>query len=154
MLPNELLQTDELAVENIINKFNTTVDAPVFSLPRHNSSQKLPDELPDDLVAARLVWVCRNAARAPLQRPYDSPFAVVARGPRAFTIRVGTRDEIIGVARLKPCTDVAAEPGSLRRHGRLLKAAAPGQIPAADLCDQAAPRRVTFSDPLVSSPSQ
>ena len=86
VLPNEFLKNDEFAVQNIVNKFDTTVDAPVFSLPRHNSSQKLPDELPDDLAAARLVWVRCDAARAPLQRPYDSPYAVVAREPRAFTI--------------------------------------------------------------------
>jgi hypothetical protein len=86
VLPNELLQNDEVAVENIINKFNNTVDAPVYSLPRHNSSQKLPDELPDDHVAACLVWVRRDTASKPLQRPYDSPFAVVARGLRAFTV--------------------------------------------------------------------
>ena len=91
---------------------------------------------------------------APLQRPYDSPYAVVTRGLRAFTIRVGARDEIISVARLKPCTDAVAEPGLLRRRGQLPKAAVVGQIPAANRGDQPAPRRDTFSDPLVSTPSQ
>ena len=65
-----------------------------FSLPRHNCSRDLPDELPADLATARLVWVCRDAVRAPLQRPYDGPFTVVARSPRAFTIRIRTRDAV------------------------------------------------------------
>ena len=74
-----------LHIDSIVEKFKN-IDAPAFSLPRHNSSQNLPDELPEDLAAARLVWVCRDAVRAPLQRPYDGPYAVVARSPRAFTI--------------------------------------------------------------------
>jgi hypothetical protein len=67
VLPNEFLQNDEIAVENICKKFASTVDAPVLSLPRHNSSQKLPDELPEDLVRAHLVW-SGSAATQPASR--------------------------------------------------------------------------------------
>jgi len=139
VLPNELLKNDEVAVENIINKFKATVDAPVFSFPRHNSSQKLPD----DLIRAHLIWVHRDIVRAPLQRPY----AVVARGLRAFTIQVGMRDKIISVAGLKPCTDAAAEAGLPQRRGWPPQRA---RYPP----PTSATRRVTFSDPLVSTPSQ
>ena len=101
-----------MSIDFIYNKFSSTVDAPAYSLPRHNIPSQLPDELPADLLRAPLVWVRRRGAVPLLQRTSDGPYAVIARGPRAFPIRVGTRDEIISVARLKPCTDAAAKPGS------------------------------------------
>ncbi len=42
MLPNEFLQTEEISVDSIIKNFSTTLDAPAYSLPRHNSSVQLP----------------------------------------------------------------------------------------------------------------
>jgi hypothetical protein len=133
-------------------KITVAMDAPAFSLPRHNiPGDQLPVELPAALVNARLVWIRHDAVRKPLQRPYDGPFAVIARGPRAFTIRVGDRDEVISVARLKPCTDAAAAPGSPPRRGRPPKAATTGTTPAASRGGQTAPRSITFS---VAPPSQ
>jgi hypothetical protein len=37
----------------------------------------------------------------PLQLLYDGPYAVVRCGPRSFTIRVGSRDEVIAISLLK-----------------------------------------------------
>jgi hypothetical protein len=47
VLPNEFLQCDELDVDSIIKDFKKALDAPVYSLPRHNcsSSSGLPSEL-------------------------------------------------------------------------------------------------------------
>ena len=156
VLPGEFLKNDEISIDNMCKKFTVAIDAPAFSLPRHNiPGDQLPVELPADLVNARLVWVRHDAVRRPLQRPYDGPFAVIARGPRAFTIRVGDRDEIISVARLKPCTDADAAPSTPPRRGRPPKAAATGATPdAASRGGQTAPRAVTFSDPLAAPPSQ
>jgi len=156
VLPGEFLKNDEMSIDNMCKKFTVAIDAPAFSLPRHNiPGDQLPVELPADLVNARLVWVRHDAVRRPLQRPYDGPFAVIARGPRAFTIRVGDRDEIISVARLKPCTDADAAPSTPPRRGRPPKAAATGPMPdAASRGGQPAPRAVTFSDPLAAPPSQ
>jgi hypothetical protein len=68
VLPNEFLQCDEFAVDSIIKNFQKKLDAPAFSLPRHNSSSSLhlPSELPAQLLSARLVWVvaapcCRSS---------------------------------------------------------------------------------------------
>ncbi len=80
----------------------------------------------------------------PLQPLYDSPYGVLRRGPRSFTIRVGSRDEVVAVSRLKACTAADATPGSPRRHSR---------PPGLHRGGPAATKRVSFSDPLVSSPS-
>jgi hypothetical protein len=80
----------------------------------------------------------------PLQPLYNGPYAVLRCGPRSFTIRVGSRDEVVAVSRLKACTAADATPGSPRHRGR-----PPGSHPGGP----AATKRVSFSDPLVSSPS-
>jgi hypothetical protein len=114
--------------------------APAVSLPRHNSSAQLPDELPGDLLSAPLLWVCRGGIIPPLQPLYDGPYAVLRRGPRSF----GSRDEVVAVSRLKACTAVDALTGSPRCRGRPLGSRSGGL---------AATKQVSFSDPLVSSPS-
>jgi hypothetical protein len=120
------------------------LDAPSFSLPRHNSSIQLPAELPDKLLRAPFVWLHRNVVVPPLHHPYDSPYAVVRRGPHSFTIRVGLQDKIVSVSRLKACTEADATPGSPLRCGR-----PPGKRPGGP----AATKRVSFADPLDSLPS-
>jgi hypothetical protein len=79
-----------------------------------------------------------------LQLLYDGPYAVLCRGPRSFTIRVRSWDEMVAVSRLKACMAADATPGSPRRPGRPL-GSRPGGL--------AATKWVSFSDPLVSSPS-
>ncbi len=110
------------------------VSAP--SLPRHNSSTDLPSKLPAELLSTPLVWVRRGGLVLPLQLLYDGPYVVLRRSPRSFTIRVGSREEVIAVA--------DTTPGSPLRRGR-----PPGSCPGG----LAATKRVSFSDPLVSSPS-
>jgi hypothetical protein len=117
VLPNEFLQNDERSVDTIVNKFSKTLQVSASSLPRHNSSTDLPSELPAELLSAPLIWVRRGSLVPPLQPLYDGPYAVLRRGPRSFTIRVGSRSEVVFVSRLKACT--AATPGSQRRCGRL-----------------------------------
>jgi hypothetical protein len=41
VLPNEFLQNEEISVDSINKKFSKTLDVPVASLPRHNSSNQL-----------------------------------------------------------------------------------------------------------------
>ncbi len=142
VLSNEFLQNEEMSVDAIIKNFSKTLHAPAVSLPRHNSSGQLPDELPSDLLSAPLIWVRRGGVIPPLQPLYDGPYAVLRRGPHSFTIRVGSRDEVVAVSRLKACTAVDATPGSPRRHGR---------PPGSRSGSLAATKRVSFSDPLVSS---
>jgi hypothetical protein len=144
VLPNEFLQNDELSVDTIVKNFSKTLHVSAPSLPRHNSSTKLPSELPAELLSAPLVWVRWGGLVPPLQSLYDGPYSVLRRGPRSFTIRVGSRDEVVTVSRLKACTAADATPGSPCCRGR-----PPGSRPGG----LAATKRVSFSDLLVSSPS-
>jgi hypothetical protein len=140
VLPNEFLQNKEMSVHAIVKNFSKTLHVPAVSLPRHNSSIQLSDELPSDLLSAPLVWVHRGGVIPPLQLLYKGPYAVLRRGPRSFIIRVGSRDEVIAVSRLKACTP---------RTPRLAACVATADHPGGP----AATKQVLFSDPLVSSPS-
>jgi hypothetical protein len=83
------------------------------------------------------------ASSHPFSHSTTAPLRPALR-TRSFTIRVGSRDEVIAVSRLKACTAADTTPGSPRRCGR-----PPGSHPG----DPAATKWVSFSDPLVSSPS-
>ncbi len=81
VLPNEFLQNEEMSVDAIIKIFSKTWHVPAVSMPRHNSSAQLPDELPGDLLTAPLVWVRRGGIIPPLQPLYDGPYTVLRRRP-------------------------------------------------------------------------
>jgi hypothetical protein len=144
ILPNEFLQNDELSVETIVNKFSKTLHVSAPSLPWHNSSTDLPSKLPAELLSAPLIWVRRSGLAPPLQPHYDGPYAVLSCSIRSFTIKVGSWDKVVTVSCLKACTAADAKPGSPHRGGR-----PPGSRPGG----LAATKWVSFSDPLVSSPS-
>jgi hypothetical protein len=118
VLSNEFLQIEEISVHSIIKILSKTLDDPAVSLPRHNFSTQLPSELQAELVTAPVVWVRPGSVVPPLQPLYDGPYAVLRHGPHSFTIRVGSRDEIIAVSRLKVCTAAYTEPGSPHHSGR------------------------------------
>ncbi len=77
VLPNEFLKNEEMSVDDIIKNFSKTLHVPAVSLPRHNSSAQLPDELPGDLLSAPLIWVHRGGVIPLLQPLYDGPYAVL-----------------------------------------------------------------------------
>jgi len=58
--------------------------------------------VPNELATARYVFIRHDAHRGPLQRPYDGPYEVISPGDKAFRIRVGNREELISIDRLKP----------------------------------------------------
>jgi hypothetical protein len=143
-LPNEFLQSDEFAVDSIIKNLKKTLDAPAYSLPRHNCSSGLPRELKAELISARLVWICRCGTVPLLQPLHDGPFATICLGGRSFTLQVGSREEIVAISCLKACTATDAAPGSPCCHGQ-----PPGKRPSGS----AAAKWVSFAQPLASTPS-
>jgi hypothetical protein len=79
-----------------------------------------------------LVWVRPGGLVPPLQPLYDGPYAVLRRSPCSFTIRVGSRDKMVAVSRLKACTATVTMPGSPGHCGRQL-----GFAPRRSCCNQA-----------------
>jgi hypothetical protein len=144
VLPNDFLQNDELSVDTIVKHVLKILHVSAPSLPRHNSSTDLPSKLPAELLSAPLVWAHRGGLDPPLQLLYNGPYPVLHRGPHYFTIRVGSRDEVVAVSHLRACMAAEATLGSPCRRGRPL-----GPRPSG----LATSKRVLFSDLLVSSPS-
>ena len=64
-------------------------------------------EIPAALRSAEFVFLRHGARRTPLTRPYDGPFRVVERGEKFYTIKVGTKEQVVTVYRLKPAFGLA-----------------------------------------------
>ena len=62
----------------------------------------MPSSVPQTLQQAKFVFICRDAHRKPLQRPYEGPFKVIQPGLKTFHVDVGGRSETISVDRLRP----------------------------------------------------
>jgi hypothetical protein len=91
-----------------------------------------------------LIWVRHGGVIPPLQPLYNGPYAELCCGPYFLTIQIGSRGEIIAVSHLKARTAADAKPGSPRCHGRALGPRPGGPATA---------KPVSFSDPLISTPS-
>ena len=59
-------------------------------------------QIPAALRSAEFVFVRHGARRTPLTRPYDGPFRVIEGGENFFKVKVGTKEQVITVDRLKP----------------------------------------------------
>jgi hypothetical protein len=108
------LQGDEFSVDAIVKTFLKNLDAPPFSLPRHNLGAQLLTELPDELLSARFVWLRRNGVVPPLlcPAPMTAPTPSCGVDPASSPSGSGRRDEIVSVSRFKACREVDATPGS------------------------------------------
>lgn len=58
--------------------------------------------VPTALRTCTHVFVRNDTVRSPLTPPYDGPFLVVERYDKAFKVRVGNRDMVLSLDRLKP----------------------------------------------------
>ena len=81
--------------------------------PRNNKTH-----LPKELQTSTHVFIRRDAARKPLQPPYDGPFKVISRTAKHFKVDLGTRTDNISIDRLKCAhldTDIIATPTIMPR---------------------------------------
>jgi hypothetical protein len=81
---------------------------------------------PAHLAQAEHVYVRVGGQQKPLVAPYASPYLVVSKGAKTYTIQVGQRQEIVSVDRLKPHTGLGlVSPAEAASRGR------PPRMPAA-----------------------
>ena len=88
----EILTTIRLKADMAAAKFPETT--------WHTSTPR--QEIPESLRRATYVFVRHGARRTPLTRPYDGPFRVLEKGEKFFHVKVGAKEQVITVDRLKP----------------------------------------------------
>ena len=89
--------------------------APPPALPKRNVSSQISKEL----YSSEYVFVKRLAHAPPLSSQYLGPYKVLERKVNTFKIRVGDKDDLISVFRLKPCfSEGPVQPGIPPRRGR------------------------------------
>ena len=59
-------------------------------------------QVPEALRSAVFVFIRHGARRTPLTRPYDGLFRVLEKGEKFFRIKVGAKEQVVTVDRLKP----------------------------------------------------
>ena len=106
-LPGKLLETSEPPAASFLENLRwcpTSIPTrPITGL------QPSPDP-PKGLSSASFVFVRRGAPGPPLSPLYDSPYQVLASGPKFFTLQVGDRQDTVSVDRLKPCLATEVNP--------------------------------------------
>ena len=84
-------------------------------------------QIPEALNRAVFVFVRHGARRTPLTRPYDGPFRVLEKGEKFFRIKVGAKEQVVTVDRLKPAFGFA-DPTPPAAEKKEFKAVAPREI--------------------------
>ena len=82
-------------------------------------------QVPEALKNAEFVFVRHGARRTPLTRPYDGPFRVLEKGEKFFRVKVGTKEQVITVDRLKPAFGFADPMPQTAEPRKEVKAAPP-----------------------------
>lgn len=62
-----------------------------------------------DLAHCKYVFLRRDSAKAILQAPYDGPFEVLSRSDKLVTIKIGDKNSVVSINRVKPAFIIAEE---------------------------------------------
>ncbi|GFS03045.1 Gag-Pol polyprotein [Elysia marginata] len=86
--------------------------------PVHHGTAKT--YLPRDLMSAEQVYVCHDAHRGPLVRPYDGPFKILCRSNKHFDILRNNKPTRVSIYRLKPAysADPKFPPTTVQPHAQ------------------------------------
>jgi hypothetical protein len=68
---------------------------------RHNLAPA-PSTLPEELLLARFVLVCRDGVQPLLSPVYDRPYRVLERSTHFFLLQIGERTDKVSTLRFKP----------------------------------------------------
>jgi len=91
-------------------------------------------QLPGGLSQAKFVFIRRDTVKKPLRPPYDGPFEVLAKSEKTFKLRVGTREEVISIDRLKPAYVTESGPVEVAQPPR--RGRPPATHDSANVADQ------------------
>jgi len=58
--------------------------------------------IPKDLLTCKYVFIRKDAARKPLERPYTGPYRVIKRNKHTFTLDTPNGSDDVNIGRLKP----------------------------------------------------
>ena len=74
----------------------------VRAVPPQPHGQSRASRIHPDLSSASHVFIRHDAVRKPLQPPYDSPYKVISRENKSFTLDLHGRCDTVSIDRLKP----------------------------------------------------
>ena len=115
-LPGQLVDTAEPPASTFLELL---CRPPSSSLPNRPLTGPPPAQTPPaKLMATNFVFVRRGAPGLQLSPLYNGPNQVTARGPKYFTLQVGSRLDQVSVDRLKPCLAREISPADPPRRGR------------------------------------
>ena len=98
VLPGEMVATAEpVPATSFLSSLRAAVDgsAPMPASHHLSAGDPIPDVLPSPLMAARFVFVRRDAAHPSLEHSYSGPYQVLEKSLRTFRVLVGLRPEVI-----------------------------------------------------------
>ena len=77
--------------------------------------------VPKELYSSKFVFVRRDGAKVPIQKPYDGPYQVLETADKTFKLQLGDKTDWVSIERLKPAHIDMDEPVKLAlppRRGR------------------------------------
>ena len=119
-LPGEFLGAGSPPSGDFLRKLQLCASGLVSPTASHKTVS--PPSVPSALASSKFVFVRRGGVVGPLSPRYDGPFLVLERGPAAFRLRLGLREDWVALERLKPAvcvdTDVSSGPRPRGRPAR------------------------------------
>jgi hypothetical protein len=99
ILPGQFVDTVGSPSPSFLEDLQTTMAGRPPPPTRHNSAQA-PSNLPEELLLARFVLVCRDGAQPPLSPVYDGPYRVLERSTHFFLLQIGDITDKVYTLRL------------------------------------------------------
>ncbi len=104
VLPGKFLSSPERPLDNLFTEFHNHLTKLTQIQTRHNVSvtSASPSQLPNQLLEASFVLVCRDNHISPLDTRYEGPYKVVKRSLHTLQLQIGNKKEVVSIHRLKP----------------------------------------------------
>ena len=101
-LPGQLPRQQRASVpqEEFIKKLRENMKTIKSPKPTWKREQSV--SLPPALASCQYVFLRHGPRQPPLSRPYDGPYQVLSRSTKTFTLKVGTKEYVASIDRVKP----------------------------------------------------